>query len=353
MARTIGDIARLAGVSKATVSRVLNNKPDVDPATRERILRIIEEENFVPSFTASNLASGHNRFISMLMPTSLWNFLSDVIKGVAEVISLSAYQLVLHVLPDTLDAEAQCKYIENILAMKLTAGLLAFFPKDSAPYLEQLYQQGFPVVILDDQRPLAAAPWIGADNKGGAYIAVQHLLRLGHRHIAHISLPQHLLFARERYQGYCQALEEAGIALDPELVVAGDFPMQSGQHAAEKLFHLPPERRPTAIFASLDMQAYGVIHAAQQYGLRIPDDIALVGFDDNETSLIVHPSLTTIRQPRYEMGQRGVQLLLSIIEESRVHAHNSNSPKSRSVQPPVRLQLPMTLVVRDSSQPSQ
>lgn len=346
MARTIGDIARLAGVSKATVSRVLNNKPDVDPATRERILRIIEEENFVPSFTASNLASGRNRFISLLLPSPLWGFLSDAIRGVAEVVSLSAYQLVLHVLPDAIDRDAQCKYIENILAMKLTAGLLAFFPGASASYLEDLYQQGVPVVIFDDQQPPVAAPWVGVDNEGGAYMAVQHLLRLGHSRIAHITLPQKMLFARERYAGYRRALEEAGIELDPELVIDGDFPLQSGKEAAEKLF----PHRPTAIFACIDTQAYGVMQAAQEHGLQIPDEIALVGFDDNETSLLVRPSLTTIRQPRYEMGQRGVELLLAMIEEARIRSSNMENNAPVWSQPsPTRLYLSGSLVVRESS----
>ncbi|HLI91313.1 MAG TPA: LacI family DNA-binding transcriptional regulator [Ktedonobacteraceae bacterium] len=327
---TINDIARLAGVSKATVSRVLNHKPDVDPATRERILRIMEEQGFVPSITASGLASGRSRLIGVLVASFTWPLIPDIIHGVAEVVERSSYELVLYSINDSSRESDKWEMIDHILATKLTSGLLAIMPGQSSRHIARLHSYGFPVVIVDDEDPPASAPWVGVDNRGGAYAAVRHLLRLGHRRIAHIQGPMRRHCSRERYQGYLQALEEEGIALDPALVVEGEFTTASGRAAACKLFSLPKEQRPTAIFAGNDGTAYGVLAAAEEHGLRVPGDIALVGFDDVATSAHVRPALTTVRQPFYEMGQLGAELLLSMLDNTLYVPEQYLSPEQRS-----------------------
>ena len=331
---TIQDIARLAGVSKTTISRVLNNKPDVDPATRERILLIIDEQSFIPSIPAAGLASGRRQLIGMLIPSFTWPLIPELMRGVAEVLEQTSYELVLYSINDTDLRRDRSEVINRVLATQLTAGLLAVFPGPASQDLTRLYHQGFPVVIVDDQLE-QTTPWVGVDNTTGAYTVVRHLVQLGHRRIAHIAGPHEYLASHDRYNGYCQALQEAGIPLDPELVLEGNFLPPTGRACASKFFQLPPEKRPTAIFAATDEMAYGVLSAAEEYGIAIPQDIALVGFDDDEPSVHVRPPLTTVRQPYYEMGEQGLKLLLSLLDSS-------------GEDKPVRIQLTTSLIVRAS-----
>ncbi len=362
---TIDNIARLAGVSKATVSRVLNRKPDVDPKTRERILRIVEEQNFVPSATASNLARGKSRLLGVLIPSFTQPFIQDVLRGVAETIEQTPYELVLYSAYRTMHDEDKSHVIDNILATKLTAGVLAMFMGESVHHLAELHKNGFPVVVIDDQeQPDAMIPWVGADNHTGSYDAVRHLLSLGHRRIAHIQGPMRYLCSRERYEGYQQALMEAGIPLDEKLVMEGEFQPNGGRIAANTFFALPEEQRPTAIFAANDQMAYGVLAAAEEHNLHVPNDIALVGFDDISTSAHIRPPLTTVRQPFYEMGQRGIEVLLSLLDTPQLTHDADNgwtSPQLSTVghrsanenAQPIRVQFATSLVVRASSGSTQ
>jgi LacI family transcriptional regulator len=353
---TIRDIARLAGVSKATVSRVLNQKPDVDPATRERILRLIEEQAFVPSITASRLAGGRSRVIGILIPSLTWPAIPEIMHGVSKVIEQTPYELLLYSITREQDRteKDQRDVIDRILATKLAAGLLAMFPGQSAHHLTTLHEQGFPIVMIDDQAELENIPWVGAGNRRGSYAATRYLLQLGHRRIAHIQGPRKFLVSYERYQGYCEALDEAGITPDPALVMEGDFMPSGGQRCASKLLAL--EERPTAIFAANDLMAFGVLAAVEQSGLRVPEDLSLVGFDDIPLSAHVRPALTTVQQPFYEMGQRAIELLLSLLESPRpvnhrwypgsVQTYASFSPVKQSE--PMRIQLATNLVARAS-----
>src|SRR5437763_11307061 len=234
---TIRDIARFAGVSKATVSRVLNQKPDVDPATRERILRIMEERAFLPSITASSLAGGRSRLIGVLIPSLTWPLIPEIMRGVSERMIESPYELLLYSITREQDRDEkdQGDIIERMLASRLAASLLAVFPGHSARHLTRLHEQGFPVVMIDDQSKPTDIPWVGADNRAGGYAATQYLLQLGHRRIAHISGPLKYLVSHERYEGYCEALWEAGIAPDPALVMQGDFMPAGGRACDSKL----------------------------------------------------------------------------------------------------------------------
>jgi LacI family transcriptional regulator len=345
-------------VSKTTISRVLNHKPDVDPETRERILRIIEEQGFVPSIAASGLASGRSRLIGMLIPSLTWPLIPDLTRGIAEVVNQTPYELVLYSFNDE-DLERDCSEIINrVLATQLTAGLLAAYPGRAAEQLTRLYKQGFPVVTIDDQQ-VHTTPWVTSDNVTGAYAVVCHLIKLGHRRIAHIQGPPEYLASHDRYNGYRLALLEEGITPDPGLVLVGDFLSPSGRACASKFFELPLEKRPTAIFAATDEMAYGVIAAAEQYGLSIPQDVALVGFDDDAPSAHVRPPLTTVRQPFFEMGQRGIELLLSMLDKAQeqdrgrwTSAKGSSRGTGEKSHPaenqPIRIQLPTRLIVRAS-----
>src|SRR2546421_11294372 len=186
---TIDDIAQLAGVSKATVSRVLNHKPDVDAKTRERILQIGEEQGFVPSITASRLAGGRSRLIGVLIPSFTWKFIPEVMRGIAEAVGKTPYELVLYSVNEKTREQSQIEVLDRILATKLTSGLLAIFPGSPVQQLGKLHRHDFPVVVIDDQDVPSNAPWVGTDNLIGAYTIVRHLIQLGHRRIAHIQGP--------------------------------------------------------------------------------------------------------------------------------------------------------------------
>ncbi|HLW02803.1 MAG TPA: LacI family DNA-binding transcriptional regulator [Ktedonobacterales bacterium] len=362
---TIQDIARLAGVSKATVSRVLNHKPDVDPTTRERILRIMQEQGFVPSITAAGLAGGRPRIIGVLVPSLIWPFIPEIVQGVAEYIEKSSYELILYSLSyapgegngngngNGKNLGDRSAAVDRILDARLTAGLVAITPGPSAKHLTLLHEQGFPVVLIDDQGLPTSAPWVGADNRIGAYQAVRHLISLGHRRIAHIKGPASYQCSQERYQGYCQALTEAGLHPDPTLVMQGDFEIPTGRIAAQTLF--ARSERPTAIFAANDHMAWGVLEVAENLGLRVPEDVAVVGFDDMPTSVHKRPALTTVSQPFHQMGLRAGELLLGLLESPRhvpLYSGTTSFLKSSflpsAYNEPMRILLETKLVVRES-----
>jgi LacI family transcriptional regulator len=353
---TINDIARLAGVSKTTVSRVLNHKPDVDTDTRERIMRIMQVEGFVPSLTASSMAA-RTRLIGVLLPSFTWPFLSEIMRGVAEVIQDTPYELLLYSVSNATREHERSSIVDRGLANLLTAGLLAVLPGQLWHHLVSVQRQDFPVVMIDDQDVPSELSWVSSDNQHGAFTAVSHLIHLGHRRIAHISGPMSYFCSRERYLGYCKALQEGGLEATPELVVEGDFLEMGGFEAASKLFALPEDRRPTAIFAANDLTAYGVLTAAEKQGIQIPRDLALIGFDDIVASAHVRPALTTVKQSFYEMGQQGMKLLLSQLDttaskvflEHRRYAYRSYAlPEEGSSTQPVRIQLATQLIVRAS-----
>jgi LacI family transcriptional regulator len=356
---TILDIARLAGVSKATVSRVLNQKPDVDPATRERILHIMEEQGFVPSIAASGLAGGRSRLLGALVPSLTWPLIPELMRGVGEVVGSTSYELILYSVTDVNHEKDRSDVIDRIIGTRLVAGLLAVFPGPSAKHLAELHSRDFPVVLIDDQGiPPAGTPWISVDNRVGAYEVTRHLICLGHRRIAHIQGPLKYQVSHDRYQGYCDALNEAGISLDPTLVLEGDFMPPTGRTCANAFFDLPAEQRPTAIFAGSDYMAYGAISAAEQRGLRVPEDIAIVGFDDNPSSAHMEPALTTVRQPFYEMGRRASEILLTLVDAPRLVNglnHNGRTPgvPMSIFEESICIKMPTSLIVRASCGASQ
>ncbi len=360
---TIRDIARLAGVSTATVSRVLNQKPDVDAETRERILRLVREQGYVPDISASILAGGRSRLLGVLVPSLTWPLMPHIMQGIAEVIEQTDYELVLYSISHRTDRSA---LIDRILAARLIDGLIAAYPdgiapvetagdavRDASTHLAELYERGFPVVILDDQSLPGSTPWVGPDNRIGAYAAAQHLIALGHHRIACIQGPLHYQCSHDRYAGYRQALEEARIPLDPALVVQGDFTTPGGQAATRELLALP--NPPTAVFAANDQMAFGVLAVANDMGLRVPTDLAVIGFDDTELATHSQPTLTTVRQPFEEMGRSAAELLLALVDAPRAlgpawHDRLARLSRARGETgaDAIHIQLPTELVIRQS-----
>ncbi len=353
---TINDIARLAGVSKATVSRVLNDNPTVDPDLRERVQRIVEEYGFVPNVTARGLAGGRTRLIGVLAPPLTWPAVPEIMRGVAEYIEDTSYEVVLYSINFERD---HADVLDRILALRMVSGLLAILPGQLARHLIDRAHHGLPLVMIDDQEEPSAIPWVGIDNQSSAYIATRHLLDLGHRRIAHVLGPKSYYCVMERYQGFCQALQEAGLAPDPALLLQGEFDVASGRRCAAHIFARDRQDWPTAVFAGNDQMAYGILEIAEQSGVRVPDDIAVVGFDDNLLSAYMRPPLTTMHQPFIEMGRKAGEILLTMIEPDHLittqqqkggdqHPAPVDQADLAAGQPP-RIRLPTNLIVREST----
>ena len=351
---TIQDIARLAQVSKATVSRVLNGNPSVNPTLAERVMHIVQEHNFVPNVTATGLAGGRTGLIGVLAPPLTWPAVSEIIQGIAEYIESTAYEIVLYSIgPERNHYDV----LDHILSMRMVTGLLAIFPGELAGHLTDRFQQGLPLVMIDDQVNQIAAPWVGINNVDSAYKATRYLLDLGHTRIAHILGPQNYYCAIERYEGYCQALRDARLPVDPQLLQQGTFEPAGGRQCAIELFSRDKSTWPTAIFVANDQMAYGVLEVAERRGIRVPEEVTVMGFDDNMLSAHMRPPLTTIRQPFSEMGSKAVEVLLTMIDPY----HGSEKGRQRQVLPAEhaledamadnlpRVQLPTHLIVRASS----
>ena len=352
---TIQDIARLAGVSKATVSRVLNRNPAVSAETSERVMRIVQEYNFVPNATATGLAGGKTRLVGVLAPPLTWAGISEMLLGVAGYIEHTPYEIVLYSISFSRN---HSDILDRILSMRMISGLLAILPGALSRHLIERFHQGLPLVMIDDQEKPVDIPWVGIDNITGASTATQHLLDLGHRRIAYIQGPQNYICAIERYQGYIQALQQAGITPDPALVFQGRFDVVSGRECASALFSLDRVAWPSAIFAANDQMAYGVLEVAEERGIRVPEDISLIGFDDNPLSSHLRPALTTIRQPFFEMGYKAIEQLLTMVDpnhrlmkghkdiDSALTVDHFSHIHMDSAQ---RLQLPTSLIIRAST----
>lgn len=352
---TIQDIARLAGVSKATVSRVLNHSPAVSPETSARVMKVVEEHDFVPNATATGLAGGKTRLVGVLAPPLTWAGVSEMLRGVAEYIENTSYEIVLYSISFSRD---HSDVLDRILSMRMISGLLAILPGELSQHLTALFREGMPLVMIDDQEKLENVPRVGVDNVASAYAATRHLLELGHRRIACIQGPQNYFCSLERYQGYAQALQEAGITPDPALVLQGQFDVPSGRECASALFSRERSTWPSAIFASNDQMAYGVLEVAEQLGIQIPDDISVVGFDDTPLSAHLRPALTTIRQPFSPMGYKAIEQLLLMIEPDHRFAQDRNAGGALSgtdhfadihLNEDLLIQLPTSLIVRASS----
>ena len=352
---TIQDIARLAGVSKATVSRVLNRNPAVSTQTSERVMRIVQEYDFVPNATATGLAGGKTRLVGVLAPPLVWAGISEMLLGVAGYIEHTPYEIVLYSISFSRN---HSDILDRILSLRMVSGLLAILPGALSHHITERFREGLPLVMIDDQEKPVDVPWVGIDNVAGASTATQHLLDLGHRRIAYIQGPQNYICAVERYQGYLQTLHQAGIAPDPMLIFQGRFDTASGRECASALFSLDRAAWPGAIFAANDQMAYGVLEVAEERGIRIPEDISLIGFDDNPLSSHLRPALTTIQQPFSAMGYKAIeQLLLMVDPNHRLMNEHKDADSMLAVErfshihmdAAQRIQLPTSLIVRSST----
>lgn len=317
MAVTIYDVAERAGVGIATVSRVLNTSPRVREATRQRVLAAIEELNYYPGAAARTLLSGRTRTIGFILcqsPNRIFAdaFLPEVLRGVGDAVQENGFRVLVHSVEDVSAPQAYIRLVRE----KHTDGIILSGPRSDDQQLPRLKAEGFPVVLLG-QLPGSDIPFVDVDNVGAARQAVNHLLGLGHQRIAMITnAPLSYTASRDRLAGYWQALELAGLTDDERLVRHGDFTAASGARAMTELLALSP--LPTAVFVASDVVACGVLQVVKQRGLRAPDDIALVGFDDIPLARYLDPPLTTVRLPAYGLGRTASEQLICLLEGEKV-----------------------------------
>ncbi len=301
---TIYDIARIVGVSTATVSRALNNKGYVREEVRQRIWEVAEELNYVPNSTARSLINKRSQIVSLIIPDISNPFFALVARGVEDVTRHFGYSLLICNTDGSTFREKQ--YVQ-IAREKQADGIIFISCQVSNNYLQEL-TSNLPVVVADRSVEDLSVDMVLNDNVEGSREAVRHLVRLGHQAIATIRGPQETQTGIDRYIGYEKVLKESGLEVVPDYVRDGDFKEQSGYYEAQQLLKLP--HPPTAIFAANDLMALGTLNALEQAGVRVPEDMALVGYDDIPIASRIKPGLTTVAQLKYELGQQAAERLM-------------------------------------------
>jgi LacI family transcriptional regulator len=329
---TILNVAAEAGVSSGTVSRVLNNDAHVRPETRQRVLDVVQRLGFVANRQARSLAGGRSNTIGVLVPDLGTGYIGEIIRGIDTELGLYGLDLVLYTTHRTASKEAD--YVTN-LASGMVDGLLLVLPRNPADYVGSLSQLKFPFVLIDHQGTGGECPAVGATNWQGAYDATEYLIKLGHMRIGFVTGSQDLGCAVDRLAGYRAALRTYHIPEDPHLIYEGTFFQPDGYAGASAFLDLP--NPPTAIFASNDVMAMGAMDAVRNRGIRIPDSISVIGFDDIPQASLVRPALATVQQPLEKMGRVATQMLLDLLEHP-----------DREIE---RIQLPTKLITRESCRP--
>lgn len=311
---TIVDVAKAAGVSKATVSRVLSGNAEyMRPETRERVLTAIDQLDYRPSSVARSLTSKRTYTAGMLVSDVGNPFYPEVIHGVEDVALQNSYNIFL--CNTSYDMQRGLTLIRS-LADKQVDGLLIMSSSISDEWVFDLAQRNIPAVIIDweiKQEVNGPLGLIEVDFAAGISAAVQHLVGLGHRHLAHISGPLHLRTSRLRRDAFLEAAAAQGLPAEQIVVIESDLRIEGGREALPQLLALP--QRPTAVFTANDLMAMGLVRAARANGLHVPTDLSVVGLDDIWLVADMEPPLTTVALPRYEIGRTAMQMLFDLLEQ--------------------------------------
>lgn len=331
---TMDEVARVAGVSQATVSRVVNGNPRVNSEAKRQVERAIERLGFVPNIAARTLVTRRSDSIGVVItePTTRVfgdPFFAQVLRGVSNALTTRRQKLVLFLPQDSAEERDLTPY----LAAGHVDGVIMYSLHGADPLPEQLHRRGIPVVVGGLPPTGATVSYVDNDNRGGAVLATRHLLELGRSRIATITGPADMPAAIDRREGYRQALAEAGVESDASLEIEGAFTQESGVEAMREL--LGRDSGFDAVFVANDLMAAGAIQVLREAGRRVPDDVAVVGFDDAPIAQTTQPSLTSVRQSLDAMGRELVNLLLDSIEDRDQVAR--------------KVVLATELVVRDSS----
>jgi LacI family transcriptional regulator len=331
---TLEEVARLAGVSRSTVSRVVNDHPNVRTETKERVWEAIRRSGYQPNVVARSLVTNRTQIIGMVIPEAVTKVFTDpffplLLRGATEVCNNHHYQLLLSLFTAPEDQEQDC---QRVLSSGYLDGVIVASSLMDDPLIPNVLSSGIPLVSIG-RHPDKQVHYVDSDNVGGARMAVEHLIRLGHRRIATITGRLGMNAGQDRLEGYRQALIVHSISVKEDLIAEGDFTERSGMMAMQRLLSASP----TAVFAANDVMAIGALKALRAVGLKVPQDIALIGFDDIPIASLIEPSLTTVRQPIERMGSMAADLLLNLLQSSL-----------EEEVLPHRIILPTELIVRNS-----
>ncbi len=317
MKATITDVAKRAGVSMKTVSRVLNNEPNVAENTRARVKAIADELRYSPNLAARGLATSKSYLIALMYDNPSPNYISHIQRGAIDACREAGYHLVVQPfsLGDLVSTDEKIRTVRRVMDRLPVDGVILTPPlSDNAAVLEVLEELNIKCVRVAPKNG-GAQPFVGMDDETASYQMTQHLLNQGHKKIAFIRGHADHAATSLRHAGYMRAMQEAGLVVSENLIAQGDFSFESGAAAARKLLGGQTEDIPTAIFASNDDMAAAVISVAGQMGLNVPETLSVCGFDDTPLARVVWPALTTVRQPIYKMGHQAAKELVRRSDE--------------------------------------
>ncbi|SEN31404.1 LacI family DNA-binding transcriptional regulator [Lihuaxuella thermophila] len=336
MGVTIRDVAKAAGVSITTVSRVLNQYTDVNPKTRQKVLKVIEQMGYQPNSVARSLVKNRTQTVGLVVSDlskyrSGHHFMFDVLCGINDRAQELGYDLVLFSTTPT--AQKKTTYMDFVKQRRVDGVVMMGIRLDD-PYTHEVVEASIPSVLIDVPLTSKTCSYVMTDNVKGAKMAVEHLINLGHRQIGFVNGHDQAAVSKERLTGYIQALEGAGLSYHPDYVYYGNFEQEDGAQGVRCLKQRHPEI--SAVFFASDLMAIGGIKYIQSSGGQVPRDLSIVGFDDISLASLMQPALTTIRQMRYEMGRAAVETLLRMLE---------NGETGRGMI------LPPELVLRETTEP--
>lgn len=314
MTTTIKDIAKAAGVSVTTVSRALNGYSDVSEKTRKKIEQVAKDLNYSPNTLARSLVMNKSKTIGLLISglnrgSIKDNFTTEVLVGLNQYVGETDYDLVIF---STTSSKQREKTYSQLCRERRVDGAILQGIRTDDPYLREVVESDIPCVLIDIPIQSDTVGYVTTDNIQGAKKGVQHLIELGHRNIAMLNGHEFAFVSRQRLEGYYQALESSGIPINPKWVVNGDFDEKKAEMQAITLLKHHPEI--TAIFCASDLMAMGVIKAAKQLNLSVPEDLSIVGYDDIILAEYITPALTTIAQDKVQMGYEAAKLLINMLE---------------------------------------
>lgn len=305
---TIKDVAKRADVSIKTVSRVLNNEPLVKASTRDRVMQAIKELGYRPNQIARGLLTSRTETIGIVVSNITNNFIGEVIRGIESVTSEANYSLI--VCNTDQKAEEENRYLDVLLRHQVD-GIITAATSQQWASLTEAEKHRTPIVFLDRKFEGMDGPFVGVDNVEGAFVGVNHLINCGHKRIGMIAGLPYLSSMRERRTGFERALATHGLPIRTEWIVESSLTIDEGRIAARKILSMPEP--PHALFVSTNLLALGTLLALKDLGLRCPEDLALVAFDDHPWAEVSNPPLTVVRQPARAIGQEAAQLLLSLL----------------------------------------
>lgn len=328
---TLADVAQLAQVSKMSVSRVLNGQAGVSEKTRQRIVEAIERLGYVQNLPPRTRSAG-SKMIALLIPDITTTYMGEILRGVSGAAEHLNYGLMLYTQGSSNHTQRTSYYL-SLLNNTLVDGVLMVVPLDYEVIVHDLKEHKLPYVLIDHHNGTESEPSVTATNRKGVLDAMRHLMALGHRRIGFITGRMDIACSHDRLQGYRDGLAEVGLPFDPALVREGDFTQPTGFRQAQALLELPEP--PTAIVASNDVMAFGVMDAAKLGGLTIGHDISIIGFDDIFMASQTYPALTTVRQPMADMGETALEMLVTLLQGRPILNH--------------RRELPTELIIRAST----